>query len=144
VSELTPDDPEYWTPHPFFAGVTAAAAEHGLRIVHHPIGPLDDEQHTPVAAILEMQPGYVLPRHAHDCERWEVVLSGSMEIDGRQVGPGTVLRAGAREMYGPHIAGPDGCTTVEVFAALRGVGRIILEDQPGAEPVSYRDGPVAG
>jgi hypothetical protein len=135
----TPDDPSYWTPDAFFASVSAVAAEYGLRIRHHALGPLDDEDHTPVAAILEMPPGYVLPRHAHNCERLEVVIAGSLTVDGRDLGPGTVLRSGGSEFYGPHVAGPDGCTTVEIFAALRGVGRIMLDDESGQHESVYRE-----
>jgi hypothetical protein len=152
VKPLAPDDAGYWTPDPFFAGVSAIAAEYDLKIVHHALGPLDDEEGTPVAAILEMPPGYVLPRHAHQCERLEVIITGTLTVDGQELGPGTVLRSGASQFYGPHTAGPEGCTTVEVFAQLRGVGRVILadadsgsdQDPEGGEPTSFRAGPAAG
>lgn len=144
MSVLEPSDPDYWTPDPFFAGVAAAAAAHDLRIRHHALGPLDDEDATPVAAMLEMPPGYELPRHAHDCERIEIVVKGSLEVDGRVLGPGAVLRSGAGDFYGPHVAGPHGCTTVEVFASLRGVGRVMLATDDGPAQVAYRDGPQGG
>ena len=50
-----------------------------------------------------------------------------------------VLRSGGSEFYGPHVAGPNGCTTVEIFAALRGVGRIMLDDGSGQHESVYRE-----
>lgn len=133
-----PDDADYWAPLPFFAGVSAEAARHGLRIRHHPLGPLDDEEHTPVAAMLEMPPGYVLPRHSHACDRLEVIVRGTLEVGGEVLGPGTVLSSSADEMYGPHRAGPEGCVTVEIFAALEGVGRVRLDHGGSEEVRQYR------
>lgn len=143
MTSLVPNDPDYWTPLPFFAGVSSTAQEHGLRIVHHPLGPSEEEDSTPVAAILEMPPGYTLPRHSHNCERIEIVVRGTLTADGRELGPGSVLKAGADEFYGPHVAGPQGCLTVEVFASVRGVGNVTIDTPGGPQSLSYRDGASA-
>jgi hypothetical protein len=67
-------------------------------------------------------PGYVLPRHRHASHRLEVVIQGSLEVDGRVLGPGDVMWSQAGEFYGPHVAGPDGALTVEIFSSSDGIG----------------------
>jgi hypothetical protein len=41
-------------------------------------------------------------------------------------------------MYGPHVAGPHGCTTVEIFSSITGNGHLIVETDDGPAAVSYR------
>jgi hypothetical protein len=52
--------------------------------------------------------------------------------------PGDVMATSAGEMYGPHIAGLDGCTTVEIFSSVQGNGNITLDTEDGPQAVSYR------
>jgi hypothetical protein len=75
----------------------------------------------PAVVMLDMPPGYVLFRHAHICHRFEVVVKGSLVAGDRTLRPGDVMTARPGEWYGPHIAGPEGCTTAEVFGTLDGV-----------------------
>jgi anti-sigma factor ChrR (cupin superfamily) len=102
----------------------------------------DDPQSwdSPAVVLLEMPPGYVLFRHAHVCHRFEVVVKGSLEAGGRMLGPGDVMTAAPSEMYGPHTAGPDGCTTAEVFGTLDGVFRVIGETKEGPREYDFRKG----
>jgi hypothetical protein len=74
---------------------------------------------------------WVAAWHAHTCERFEVIVRGSLEVDGRLVGPGHVMTAAPGELYGPHVAGPEGCATAEVFSDLEGVFRILVEQPDG-------------
>jgi len=102
---------------------------------------LDDDPQawaSPAVVVLEMPPDYVLFRHAHVCHRFEVVVKGSIEADGRVLGPGDVMTARPGEMYGPHIAGPQGCTTVEVFGSLEGVFRVIANGAEGPREFDVR------
>src|SRR2546426_12173065 len=104
---------------------------------------LDDDQEawaSPAAVMLEMPPNYILFRHAHICHRFEVVVKGTLDADGRTLVPGDVMTARPGEMYGPHIAGPDGCTTVEVFGTLEGVFRVISETPKGEREFDFRNG----
>ena len=95
---------------------------------------------TPVAAMLQMPPNFVLPRHAHPVERFEVVVLGTLDVGERVLRPGDVMVSAANEFYGPHVAGPDGCTTVEVFSSITGVGNSVQEAEDGTrQAVSYRD-----
>lgn len=116
----------------------AGSSQNGTRLFV-----LDDDQRawgSPAAVVLEMPAGYVLFRHAHVCHRFEVVVKGSLEADGRVLHPGDVMTAGPGEMYGPHTAGSEGCTTVEVFGTLDGVFRVIADGPDGPQEFDFRKG----
>ena len=100
----------------------------------------DEAWDAPAAVILEMPPGYVLFRHGHICHRFEVVIKGSLQASGKMLGPGDVMTARPGEMYGPHTAGPEGCTTVEVFGTLEGVYRVIANAPDGPREFDFRAG----
>ncbi len=101
-----------------------------------------DDLGAPAAVVLDMPPGYVLFRHAHLCHRFEVVVKGSLRAGDRELGPGDVMTAAPGEWYGPHVAGPDGCTTVEVFSTLDGVFRVRAESGEGPREYDFRTGPI--
>ena len=102
----------------------------------------DDQQalDAPAVVVLEMPPNYVLFRHAHICHRFEVVVKGSLEAGGRILQPGDVMTAAPGELYGPHTAGPEGGTTVEVFGSLEGVFRVTAETADGPREFDFRTG----
>lgn len=100
--------------------------------------PADAE--APAVVLLEMPPHYVLFRHAHICHRFEVVVRGSLQAGGRTLGPGDVMTARPGELYGPHVAGPEGCTTAEVFGSLEGVFRVLSETADGLREYDFRRG----
>lgn len=104
----------------------------------------DDRESEDATAVvmLEMPPNYVLFRHAHICHRFEVVVKGSLEAGGRILRPGDVMTARPGEMYGPHTAGPEGCTTAEVFDSLEGVFRVIADAPDGPREFDFRQGDV--
>ena len=86
----------------------------------------------PAAYLLQIPPRHTLFRHGHPCFRFEVVVQGSLEIgDGRVATPGDVFTANPGELYGPHTAGPEGCTTFEVFSSLDAMWDILVEDTNG-------------
>lgn len=76
----------------------------------------EGDMDAPMVSILQLEPGGVLPRHAHDCYRVEVVLRGSIDNGETILGPGDTMISAPGEWYGPHIAGPEGSTTVEIFS----------------------------
>jgi hypothetical protein len=132
------DDPDFWTSQPELLRPLQEACEpFGLRIRHFVMGDPEDPA-TPTAAIFEMPPGYELARHAHPCERLEVIVAGTLHVGDVVLRPGDVMATGAGEMYGPHVAGPDGCTTVEMFSSITGNGNLIVETDDGPSVVSYR------
>ncbi len=131
-------DPTFWSSEPDFLRPLQALCEpYGLQIRHFVMGD-PDESSTPTAAVLKMPAGYVLPRHAHPCERLEVIIAGSLQVGDAVLVPGDVMATPAGEMYGPHTAGPEGCTTVEIFSSITGNGNITFETEAGPEAVSYR------
>ena len=87
----------------------------------------------PAAYRLTMPPNWVLCRHGHPCERLEIVVQGSLEVgDGRIARPGDTFTAAANTLYGPHRAGPEGCTTIEIFSAVEGMFRMLYEGPDGS------------
>ena len=95
---------------------------------------------SPAVVMLQMPPNYVLFRHAHICHRFEVVVKGSLEASGKTFRPGDVMTAKPGELYGPHTAGPDGCTTAEVFGSLEGVFRVLAESPEGVHEFNFLQG----
>jgi hypothetical protein len=106
-------DPDFWKSPANLQRLVDRPTNNGARLKYIPTKA--DDYDAPGAIILDMPPGFVLYRHAHECSRIEVVLRGSVDVGDRTLHPGDVMTAGAFEMYGPHIAGPDGATTVEFF-----------------------------
>lgn len=123
------EDDDYWGLVPdgadWAATVEAAGEQQGLKTTVHLIGDPADER-TPVAAVVAYPPHYVLPRHSHDSDRLELVLSGSVEVNGQWLGPGDIWSSEANQFYGPHTMGAEGCTTLELMSA--GGGRRLTFD----------------
>jgi len=107
-----------------------------LHVLAHDQGSGD----APAVVVLDMPPGYVLFRHAHLCHRFEIVVKGSLRAGDRTLVPGDVMTAAPGEWYGPHVAGPEGCTTAEVFSALDGVFRVLALDGDAAREFDFRSG----
>lgn len=121
-----PTDPPAW-----FADLLA---ERGLDASAIPLWHLGTatDLSNPAALLLQMPPGYELFRHGHPCRRFEIVVQGSLEIgDGRVARPGDTFTAEPYTLYGPHRAGPEGCTTLEIFSAVDGMFRLLYEDEAG-------------
>ena len=134
----SPRDPGFWDLEPdFLRPVQDACKPFDMNILHFVLGDPDDP-HTPVAAMLKLPPGGVIARHAHAVTRFEVVVQGSILVDGRTLLPGDVMLSRPGEFYGPHLAGPEGATTVEVFSSIQGTGNVVYETAEGQRPVSYR------
>jgi hypothetical protein len=125
------DESDYWGRWPehlkVMADVTQAVGLEGTAFV---LGEPDDED-APAAAIMRMPPNYVLTRHSHSAERLEVVIAGSLDVGGRILGPGDVMQARIDEPYGDHIAGPEGCTTVEIFGKVSGLHNLTFATPNG-------------
>lgn len=124
-------DADYWQSPERFRSMFEQASTIGNKASLFAIGDPDDDD-TPMAFILQMEPGFVITRHAHPCDRFETIVRGSLEVDGRTLLPGDVLMHAAHELYGPKTAGPNGCTTVEVFAKAVGAYERITEEPDGS------------
>ena len=132
------DSAEYWNRYPeHISDMAKIMEDSGLTpATLHVLGEPSDES-APAALIFTMPPGYVLGRHAHLCERFEVILEGSITVDGLELGPGDVMIARPGEYYGPHTAGPEGCRTLEIFSTLAGAHHMLYETPEGPLSVEF-------
>jgi hypothetical protein len=125
------DDPDYWQAPERFRALFEKVRSFGLRASYFPLGDADKDG-TPVAVVVEMPPGFVIMRHAHPCDRFEVIVRGTLEAEDRVLRAGDVMTSKAGELYGPKTAGKDGCTTIEVFGTAAGVTQRIEERPDGS------------
>jgi anti-sigma factor ChrR (cupin superfamily) len=123
------NDPGYWQFPERFRAMVEFAPEIGVRGAFYPMG--EDSDDVPMAVIMDMEPGYVIGRHSHPCERFEVIARGTLDIEGRTYVAGDVLTAKPYEFYGPKTAGPDGCMTIEIFSKATGAYTRIAEGPDG-------------
>jgi hypothetical protein len=134
------DSDGYWNRYPSHLADMAQIMEaSGLTpATMHVLGDSADET-APATLIFTMPPNSVLPRHAHSCERFEVILEGSLKVEdnGLELGPGDVMIARPGEPYGPHTAGPEGCRTLEIFSTLAGAHSILYESPDGIVSVDF-------
>jgi hypothetical protein len=131
VANISMTEAAYWTVPERLAPLARSDEEMG-RTTFWNLGP--DDPSTPLIALLDMPPGRVIARHAHQCERFEMVVRGSLDVGDRMLHPGDVMTAAPGEFYGPKVAGPEGCTTVEVFSKQVGVaGEILYELTDGSQ-----------
>jgi len=73
-------------------------------------------------AVVELEPGSVVPEHSHDNEQLGMVLAGSLEF--RVGGETRELTAGGTWRIPPNVphevrAGPEGAVAIDVFAPVR-------------------------
>lgn len=121
-------DPAYWQIPERFREVSGRSTS---RNSYFFMGDPDDAA-TPMAVVLDMEPGRIISRHGHPCERFEVVARGSITVFGGQVlYAGDVMIARPGEIYGPKVVGPDGCTTIEFFSDQTGVTDLASELDDG-------------
>ncbi len=125
------NDPDYWQAPDRFRALFEMLQSLGIKASYFALGDANDDQ-TPVAVIVEMKPGFVIMRHAHPCDRFEVIVRGTLESEDRVLRPGDVMVSKAGELYGPKTAGKDGCTTIEVFSNAAGVTKRIEERPDGS------------
>ena len=126
-------------------GAADASQREGLRTfksVQTVLG-ADGDENAPATNLLQMEPGTVVAYHTHDCPVMMLVIMGSLYVPGRILMPGDRMEADANEFYGPLVAGPDGCTSVEMFAALRGMINVKYQRKTGEIfSVSLREEPM--
>jgi len=122
------DSDGYWNRYPEHISDMAEVMEANrlTPATMHVLGDSADET-APAALIFTMPPNYVLQRHAHVCERFEIILEGSLTVDDIELGPGDIMIAREGEFYGPHVAGPEGCRTLEIFSTLAGAHHGLYE-----------------
>jgi quercetin dioxygenase-like cupin family protein len=104
-------------PQQLFEGVLARA-DHGEKVT---------------LAVVELDPGAVVPEHSHENEQLGIVLRGSVDfqIGGqeRALGPGEMWRI---DSGATHVvrAGPDGAVVIDVFGPARDDWRVAERLEP--------------
>jgi hypothetical protein len=134
------DDPNFWGRIPVSKiHMLDAASDAGYDVSYFVMG--DEERaETPVVLALRMEPHGVVVRHAHPCERVEFVVCGELHIGDTVLKPGDVMTARPGEMYGPHIAGPEGAVTVEIFGTFNGLTHVTYDTPDGPVEVNLDSG----
>jgi hypothetical protein len=134
---LSPDEAGFWgrVPAEYLRPLLVEAEKAGMPLSLFVMGDPEDPE-APGFAMFSMKAGEVLPRHSHDCHRFEVITQGSMTAVGpdegnRELRVGDVMLAEPNQMYGPHVAGPDGFTVVEYFSRIRAAYQVTLETKKG-------------
>jgi hypothetical protein len=124
-------EPAFWRISPkalAYTSVFAEAVDH--RVASFVLGDEEDLE-APLALFMNLPPGWVLDRHAHDCHRFEVVIEGTMIADrGVELGPGDVSTSKPGQQYGPNMAGPEGVLTLEVFSRQLGLHPVYERAKP--------------
>jgi hypothetical protein len=128
---LSIDDAEFWGRVPEeFRLIAGEGSMDGISISVYELGKAADN--APVMTALRMAPGYVLPRHAHDCYRLEIVMQGSIDVgNGRILKQGAVMMSEPLTLYGPHISGHEGCVTLEIFSTHKASHTTYIEAPSG-------------
>lgn len=138
---LSPKEPSFWGRYPadYLRPLIIDSEKLGMPLSLFAAGDPEDPE-TPGFAVFSMKPGEVLPRHSHDCHRFEVITQGSMTAIGpgegdRELGVGDVMIAEPNQLYGPHVAGPDGFTVVEYFSRIRAAYEVTFATDDGLRAV---------
>jgi hypothetical protein len=65
--------------------------------------------------LVKYEPGSYVAPHYHHADYCSVVVQGSIEVTRRNHEVGSIRVVNAGTVYGPLIAGPEGCTVIEFF-----------------------------
>jgi anti-sigma factor ChrR (cupin superfamily) len=125
------DDPDFWArcPKELEHLVRDSNIGESVGSSYFLLGQPKDDPPTVIA--LRMGPNWVSARHAHDCYRFEVVVQGTLDVGERVLKPGDVMLTEPGVAYGPHVAGPEGCTTFEIFTNYRSSYVTLIEEPEG-------------
>jgi anti-sigma factor ChrR (cupin superfamily) len=120
------DDAEFWKNCPKGLELIPKSMEGtGGGVAYFVMG--EPKDNAPTVVALRMAPNWVLPRHAHECYRFEVVVQGTLDVGERILKVGDVMFSEPKSFYGPHVAGPEGCTTFEIFSNHAASHEVVLD-----------------
>jgi hypothetical protein len=85
---------------------------------------------SPCAVVFKLEPGFCDPlssMHIHGADAINLVIQGSMKMDGVWLTPGMMKCTPAGEAYGDHEVGPDGVTFIEFLASRDGLQQTYVD-----------------
>jgi hypothetical protein len=138
------DEPGFWDQWPETLADYKAELEsmEAAKCAYFPLG--DTSTNPPTVVALYLPPNAVLDRHAHNCERFEIIARGELHADGKVLRPGDVMYTHPGVAYGPHRAGPEGVLTYEIFSNYAASYQPILFPNGESEEGEVYDVSVAG
>ena len=80
-----------------------------------PVG-ADERGTTAYMSVVRYEPNARIEAHYHHCDYCSVVVEGWIEVTRKRHDVGSVRVVKAGTVYGPLIAGPEGCTVIDTFA----------------------------
>jgi hypothetical protein len=76
---------------------------------------MGDDPQGPAAVVFSLPPNLEFATHYHETEQCFVVLEGSIRIGRTWFGPGSVRVQDEGSVYGPGLAGPEGCKAISFY-----------------------------
>jgi hypothetical protein len=108
-----------------------SALPSGVRFSYFTVDEDQGATDAPVVFFAEFAPGAVTPPHSHECDYAEIILEGSQQVTRRWHHAGDVRIVRAGTVYGPLVAGPEGCRVLVVFKDHRWVAQPADADADG-------------
>lgn len=96
----------------------------GIRSVMLDIGDEADDDR-PMVVIVDYPPGQHVAPHHHETDYLSIMVRGDMTVTGRPHRVGSMRFVGRGTAYGPLLAGPDGCTVIDVFLHRSGLAPVM-------------------
>jgi hypothetical protein len=99
------DEPGEWNENP----------EQALKYARFALG-VDERGAATTILVVKYAPGARIEPHYHGSDYCSIVVEGSMEVTRRTHEVGSMRFVNAGTTYGPLLAGPEGCTVIDIFA----------------------------
>lgn len=75
-----------------------------------------DPENGTLVLVVHYEPGCEVGVHHHECDYCSIIVEGTINISHVDYGVGHMRFVKAGTVYGPLIAGPEGCTVIDIFA----------------------------
>lgn len=75
----------------------------------------EGDETAPVVTYAHFPPGAVVEAHSHPCDYAEIIVAGTQQVTRRWHKAGDIRIVKAGTVYGPLVAGPEGCTVMVIF-----------------------------
>jgi hypothetical protein len=96
-------------------GAWNESPDESLRYARFALG-VDENGAATTILVVKYAPGARIEPHYHGSDYCSIVVEGSIEVTRRNHEVGSMRFVNAGTTYGPLVAGPEGCTVVDIFA----------------------------